>query len=306
MTVKKAKIYIRKELSDFYPKNEIESFIKIIFSDIYNFSSLDVLMKENDTLPEKADFSLIDIVKRLKTFEPLQYIIGFTEFYGLKFRVAPDVLIPRPETEELVDLIIRENKTSTSSVSEKTFCILDIGTGSGCIAVSLAKNLPAATVFALDVSKEALEIAKSNASDNNAEVTFIQEDILGVTLKRHFSLVASERRPTKKQLPKKQSAFDIIVSNPPYVANSEKEKMQKNVLDYEPEAALFVEDKNPLIFYDAIADFAKQHLSENGTLYFEINERYGQAVKALLLSFGFSDVEIIEDINGKDRIVKTR
>ncbi|RLD46234.1 MAG: hypothetical protein DRI94_14980, partial [Bacteroidetes bacterium] len=117
MTIKEAKIYIRKELSDFYPKNEIESFIKIIFSDIYNFSSLDVLMKENDTLPEKEDFSLTDIVKRLKTYEPLQYIIGFTEFYGLKFRVAPDVLIPRPETEELVDLIIRENKTLTSSVS---------------------------------------------------------------------------------------------------------------------------------------------------------------------------------------------
>jgi len=287
MTVKEAKIYIRKELFDFYLKNEIESFTKIIFSDIYHLSSVDVLMKENDSLPEKANRSLIDIVKRLKTYEPLQYIIGFTEFYELKFKVTPDVLIPRPETEELLDLIVKEYKDPAGFINPQGLKILDIGTGSGCIAVSLAKNLPSTNNFALDVSEKTLEIAKCNASDNNADVTFIQEDILS-------------RKPIFEN-----EKFDIIVSNPPYVTVSEKENMQKNVLDYEPELALFVEDENPLIFYDAIAHFAKQHLSENGSLYFEINEHYGPAIKALLLSFGFSGVEVVKDINGKNRIVKT-
>ncbi len=280
MTVKEAKIYIRKELSDFYPENEIESFIKIIFSDIYNLSSVDVFMKETEALPENKIFSVTEIVERLKANEPLQYIIGFTEFYGLKFEVIPDVLIPRPETEELVDLILKENS------GKKNLRILDIGTGSGCIAVSLAKNLPKASVFALDISSEALAIAEINALNNAVHLSFIQADIL-----------QTDKIP---EIP----VFDVIVSNPPYVPFSEKSKMHKNVSEYEPGLALFVDDNNPLIFYDAIAGIAKQHLSENGTLYFEINERFGNAVAELMQSSGFKNVDIIKDINGKERMVK--
>ncbi len=280
MTVKEAKIYIQKELSDFYPKNEIESFIKIIFSDVFGLSSVDVLMRENDPLSRKVKFSVNEITERLKTYEPLQYIIGFTEFYGLQFELSADVLIPRPETEELVDLIIKENRNT------KDLKILDIGTGSGCIAVSLKKNLPDADVFALDVSKKALEIAKRNALKKNIEITFIQGDILS-------KIIAFENKK-----------FDVIVSNPPYVTFSEKEKMQKNILDYEPGLALFVDDNNPLIFYNAVCRFAKHHLSSEGKLYFEINEGFGKEVESLMLSFGFSSVELIKDINGKYRITK--
>ncbi len=311
MTLKEAKIYIQKELSDYYPKNEIESFIKIIFSDVFDLSSVDVLMKENETLPRKAKLLINEITERLKTYEPLQYIIGFTEFYGLQFKLSPDVLIPRPETEELVDLILKEYKDPSGFENPKGLQILDIGTGSGCIAVSLAKNLPSAEVFALDISSKALETAKSNALKNNIEVTFIQEDILNdfsdnVAFKRRLTSVASKRRLTRVASKRRPTKFDIIVSNPPYVTFSEKEKMQKNVLDYEPELALFVEDDNPLIFYNAVCRFARHHLSSEGKLYFEINEQYGKEIKTLLLSSGFSDVEIIKDINGKDRIVKGR
>ena len=280
MTIKEAKIYIRKELSDFYPKNEIESFIKIIFSDVYNLSSVDVFMKETEALPENKILSVTEIVSRLKTYEPLQYIIGFTEFYGLKFEVIPDVLIPRPETEELVDLILKENS------GKKNLRILDIGTGSGCIAVSLAKNLPKASVFALDISSEALAIAEINALNNAVHLSFIQADIL-----------QTDKIP-------ETPVFDVIVSNPPYVPFSEKSKMHKNVSEYEPERALFVDDNNPLIFYETICRFAKQNLSQNGTLYFEINERFGNAVAELMQSSGFKNVDIIKDINGKERMVK--
>ncbi len=280
MTIKEAKIYIQKELSDFYPKNEIESFIKIIFSDVYNLSSVDVFMKETESLPENKVPSVTEIVGRLKTHEPLQYIIGFTEFFGLKIEVNPDVLIPRSETEELVDLILKENSGKTN------LRILDIGTGSGCIAVSLAENLPNARVFALDVSRNAIQTAKINALNNSVHVSFIQDDIL--------NLSSDVNRKT----------FDIIVSNPPYVCVSEKQKMNRNVLDFEPKLALFVEDENPLIFYKAITEFASRHLTETGHLYFEINEKYGKELSDLMLSHNFKNVEIIKDINGKDRMVK--
>jgi len=280
MTYKEAKIYIRTELLDFYSKNEISGFIKIIFSDIFNISTIDLLMKENEIFKE-ADFQkLKEIIFRLKEFEPIQYIIGFTEFYGLKFRVNKNVLIPRPETEELVDLIIKENKNT------KKLNILDIGTGSGSIAISLAKNIQQSKVFAIDVSKDTIEVAKINSLENNVQITFIQQNILS------------------KNIDLSLANFDIIVSNPPYVTNFEKELMEKTVLDFEPELALFVEDSNPLIFYKTITEFASKNLNKEGKLYFEINEMFGKKIKTLMQSYNLKDVEIIKDINGKDRIVK--
>ncbi len=291
MTIKEAKIYIHNEISGFYPENEISAFIRIIFSDVFNISSVETVLKENEKFSKEKNFKITKIVSRLKNFEPLQYIIGHTEFYDLKFKVTPDVLIPRPETEELVNLIISENKT------RKNFKIIDIGTGSGCIAISLAKNLFSAEIFALDISSEALKVAESNALNNSVKVSFFQEDILrNVASNKRLTNVASEKRLANQK-------FDIIVSNPPYVRFSEKRQMSKNVLDFEPETALFVEDKNPLIFYQAITNFAKTHLSKSGTLYFEINEVFGKKIENLMLLSGFSKVKIIKDINGKDRFV---
>ncbi len=280
MTIKEANIYIRNELKSLYPQNEISAFAKIIFSDVFGLSSTDLIVKENFTFSEKDFENLKNIVNRLKKYEPLQYIIGFTEFYGLKFTVNPNVLIPRPETEELVDLIINDNK------NEKNLKILDVGTGSGCIAVSLGKNLPEAKIFAFDISGKALETAQTNALINKVKISFFQEDILN---KNIFS---------------KYGDFNIIVSNPPYVKISEKEKMQANVLKYEPETALFVFDEKPLIFYEAVCKFAGQKLMPGGKLYFEINEVYGKEVSELLINYGFTGITIIKDINGKDRIAK--
>lgn len=280
MTVKEAKIYIRKKLTDLYLGNEITSFINIIFSDVFKISSVQLISKENSALSHKEIKTLKDIVLRLKAFEPLQYIIGFTEFYGLKINVNKHVLIPRPETEELVDLIIKENKY------KQDLMILDVGSGSGCIALSLAKKLPGSKVFALDISSEALNVLKTNSLENNIELSLIQGDILTDII----------------ELSDKD--FDIIVSNPPYVTFSEKELMEKNVLNFEPGRALFVDDKNPLIFYKTISDFSKVHLNTTGKLYLEINERFGNEVKDLLLSAGFNDIKIIRDINVKDRIVR--
>ena len=287
MTIRETKIYIRTELSGFYPENEITSFINIIFSDIFNISSVELILKDDSFLTNKDVKILKDVLTGLKAYEPLQYITGYTEFYGLRINVNKHVLIPRPETEELVDLIIKENK------EREMLSILDIGTGSGCIAISLAANLPDSKVTALDISSEVLNVTKSNTSANNVKVSLIQGNIL----ESLSDYVAFEKRLTNQK-------FDIIVSNPPYVTFSEKELMEKNVLDYEPELALFVKDKEPLIYYVAISRFAKQHLAPRGKLYFEINENFGNEVKDLLLSAEFKDVELIKDINGKDRIVK--
>ena len=317
MTIREAKIYIRTELSDFYPENEISSFSRIIFSDLFRLSSVELISKEKESFGADNLTMLKETLVRLKNQEPLQYIIGHTEFYGLNFNVSPAVLIPRPETEELVDLIIEENKTSTAStssvsenskisVSEKGLKILDIGTGSGCIAVSLAKNLPNAQLFALDISSDALELAKSNAFDNGVEVSAFDRLSQRITepelVEGGVSFIQDDILNYRKEF--YNETFDIIVSNPPYVTISEKQQMERNVLDFEPGLALFVDNDSPLIFYKAITKFAKQHLSANGKLYFEINEQFGKEVKEILLSFGFSDVEVVKDITGRDRIVR--
>jgi release factor glutamine methyltransferase len=221
------------------------------------------------------------IITELKNQKPIQYILGETFFYGLRFEVNQNTLIPRPETEELVEWIISENKKSQQSSNLK---VLDIGTGSGCIAISLAKNLPNAKVSALDISEEALNVAKNNAEFNQVTIDFILADVLAI-----------------EKLP---DTFDVIVSNPPYVRESEKDLMQQNVLSNEPHIALFVENENPLLFYDKIAELAKNHLTENGVLYFEINQYLGEETVDLLKTKGFKNIELKKDIYGVDRMVK--
>jgi release factor glutamine methyltransferase len=242
-------------------------------------------------------------VKRLLQNEPLQYILGEAWFYDLTFLVNKNVLIPRPETEELVHLIINEIRKIENEISNDEFrmlnegeeenqkskirnqkYILDIGTGSGCIPIALKKNIPEAVVYGMDISVDALSLAQQNAELNNVDVNFIEQDILTSNL----------------QLPQ----FDIIVSNPPYITETEKNKMHENVLAYEPHLALFVTDKNPLQFYEAISVFAAKHLAAKGMLYFEINAAYGNEVKQCMERHGFTEISIIKDMQGKDRIVK--
>jgi len=241
-------------------------------------------LKKIDVLGDKSFEKAIDwtnIIERLNNNEPIQYILGETEFYGRRFLVNDSVLIPRPETEELVKYIIDKQKTQFS-VKRKQLSILDIGTGSGCIAISIAKELPNFIVSAYDISKNALETAKKNAELNKADVNFEKVDILKPPFIR---------------------SFNIIVSNPPYVTKQEIYRMQKNVLDFEPHLALFVEDSEPLIFYEAIANFAFNNLTDNGLVAVEINEALGEETTNVFRRKGFSEVEIIKDMHQKDRFV---
>jgi release factor glutamine methyltransferase len=277
-TIKAVITYVRSELADFYPAHEINSMLYIMLEKFFGVSKKELMLGMEKRLSESELLKIIYAVKDLKKYQPLAYILGEWEFFGLPFIVNEHTLIPRPETEELVQLIIKENKLSTPT-------ILDIGTGSGCIAISLKATIPNSQVFAYDVSKEALAVAKQNANKNNVEVTFKEVDILN----------------NKEDL---TFRFDVIVSNPPYIPVKDKDSMDKNVLDYEPHLALFVENEQPLTFYVAIAEFAKKHLANNGKLYFEIHEKLGDEVKNLLETNGFTNVEIVDDMNGKNRMVK--
>lgn len=272
--------YIRKELSGIYPKQEIESLIRLIFSALRNYSPTDLLLKKDEILSDKDGLRLQEIVNRLKQHEPIQYILGETEFYGLPFRVTKDVLIPRPETEELVDWILKETSQHAT--------ILDVGTGSGCIPISLKKNLPAAAVFGCDVSEKALHTARLNAEKNETDIDFFLLDILA------------------PQIPGKLPPLDILVSNPPYVTEKEKEWMQTNVLAHEPHLALFVPNEDPLKFYIALALFAQEHLKKGGKIFWEINEAYGQDCIELLEGKGFQHIQLKKDINGKDRMISAQ
>ncbi len=267
---------IRDDLSELYPKEEIDSFIFLIFNHIYSFRKIDLLISPDFdvSIADKAKIS--DWVDRLKKYEPIQYVLGVTEFYGLKFRVTEDVLIPRQETEELVDLIVKRYRNFAPK-------ILDIGSGSGCIPIALKKNLPMADIWSCDISPDALSIARENAELNSVDVSFSLFDIL-----------SSDDFPA--------TGFEVIVSNPPYVTEREKALMHSNVLDYEPHLALFVTDQEPLLFYNNILKRSKKLLKNDGAIFFEINEAYGLEVKSLLVDNGF-DAEIVKDINGKDRIV---
>jgi len=267
--------FFLKELNGHYPENEIKSMFYISIDHLLGYSKSDTIIKsENELLPDfKIEFS--EIVERLQKKEPIQYILMETTFYGLPFYTRRGVLIPRPETEELVDWIIKENNTS-----EKRY--LDIGTGSACIIVSLAKNLNG-SFYAIDVSPNALREAKQNVKRNNVDVNLNQFDILNSDL---------------------EGNWDVIVSNPPYVLESEKKYMQQNVLAWEPEIALFVKDENPLLFYERIAEQSTKVLKKNGILYFEINERFGNETVNMLSEKGFVNIELKKDINDKDRMVK--
>jgi len=278
LTIKKTISYIKTELKELYPLNEINSFINLIFERFLNYSSTKLHISQEEKISEELFKDIIAVTEDLKQQKPIQYILEEAHFYDLKFKVEAGVLIPRQETEELVDWIIKEN-------SNRKIKILDIGTGSGCIAITLAKNLPRATVFASDVSSKALEIAKFNRKSNSIDLHFLQFDIL------NLSLWPDE-------------TFDIIVSNPPYVTVKEKKLMQKNVLDFEPELALFVPDNSPLKFYDKIIDFGKKHLNPNGKIYFEINEAFGKETALLFNKNIFTDISLRKDLNGKDRMLR--
>ncbi|AFK03618.1 protein-(glutamine-N5) methyltransferase, release factor-specific [Emticicia oligotrophica DSM 17448] len=245
-------------------------------------------LKKIDIISDKSFEKVIDwnsIVERLNTQEPIQYILGETEFYGRRFFVNDSVLIPRPETEELVKFVV-DKQQNLLSESNNTPKLLDIGTGSGCIAISLAKELPNYQVSAYDISERALETATKNAELNQANVDFQKVDILSY-------------KTSTIEFPK----FNIIVSNPPYVTRQEIRQMRENVLDFEPHLALFVEDTDPLIFYEVIADFACENLTNNGLVAVEINETLGTETAEVFLKKGFSEVEIIKDIHQKDRFV---
>lgn len=281
MKIKQYRTHFIKELSPFYDAYEAESFFYLILEDKNKLRQIDLALNHELTFSE-LDFVVWDsLLAQLKKEVPIQYLLGKTNFYGLDFEVNENVLIPRPETEELVEWVINENSKTDQS---KKIKILDIGTGSGCIAISLAKNIPNAEVYGIDVSKKAIETAKRNAVTNKAEVTFMLQNIL-------------ETEALKCN-------FDIIVSNPPYVRNLEKEEIKKNVLDYEPHLALFVEDNDALVFYRKIAILAQQNLSENGQLYFEINQYLGNETKDLLEKMNFKNIELRRDIYDNDRMMK--
>jgi len=280
MRIKQYRTQFIKELSPFYDAYEAESFFYLILEDKHKLRQIDLALNHELTFSE-SDFAVWDLLlAQLKKEVPIQYLLGKTNFYGLDFEVNENVLIPRPETEELVEWIVNENSKVDKA---KTIKILDIGTGSGCIAISLAKNIPNAQVYAMDVSKKAIETAKRNAVNNKTDITFILQDVLN----------AEELKCN----------FDIIVSNPPYVRNLEKEEIKKNVLDYEPHLALFVEDNDALIFYRKIAALAQNNLLENGQLYFEINQYLGCEMKDLLEKMNFENIELRKDIYDNDRMI---
>jgi release factor glutamine methyltransferase len=280
MKIKEYRAQFIQELTSMHGEDEAESFFYLILEEKQQLKRIDLALQSDLVLSEEEIKVWNSILEQLKLEIPIQYLLGKTSFYGLDFEVNDNVLIPRPETEELVDWIISNNQTISKSSSLK---ILDIGTGSGCIAISLAKNLSNAQVFAIDVSEKALTTAKNNAILNEVNVTFIEQNIL-------------------ETLDLKQE-FDIIVSNPPYVRNLEKEEIKKNVLEYEPHLALFVEDNDALIFYRKIAELAQKNLSNSGQLYFEINQYLGKEMIELLEGMNFKNIELRKDIYGNDRMI---
>lgn len=281
MTLTQLKFKFKDTLKGVYPNTEITSIFRMLVQQTLNLDSAEIVLEGNKELkPNEFDY-FENALNRLQHKEPIQYILGKTTFFDLKFIVTPDVLIPRPETEELVQWVINDiQKQSTT----KTIRILDIGTGSGCIAISLAKNIQYAEVSAIDISENALLIAKENAKNNDVTIQLIHNDVL--------------------ELDQLTQTYDIIVSNPPYVRELEKAQMHDNVLKFEPKEALFVYDENPLLFYNKICDLAKEKLVKNGCLYFEINQYMGKEMLELIKSKGFKNFELRKDFLGKDRMVK--
>ena len=280
MKIKEYRSQFIQELTPIYDVGEAESFFYLILVEKKQLKRIDLALHPDLNFSEQEIVVWNLILEQLKKEIPIQYLLGKTSFYGLDFNVNENVLIPRPETEELVDWIIKSN---SKSKKYKDLKILDIGTGSGCIAISLAKNIPNSQVDAIDISEKALATAKKNAELNNVKVTFSNQNIL-------------DTEDLKQQ-------FDIIVSNPPYVRNLEKEEIKKNVLDNEPHLALFVEDNDALIFYRKIAELAQKNLSENGQLFFEINQYLAKEMVELLEKMNFKNIELRKDIYGNDRMI---
>ncbi len=270
-----------QELSSLYDEKEIESFFYIVLECFHNIKRIDLALNPEMEMDAMQLLRWESVLSELKKEKPIQYIVGATEFYGLPFLVNGNTLIPRPETEELVEWILESTKYEIQSTR---FRILDIGTGSGCIAISLAKNLPNAQVSAIDVSEKAFATANRNAEINEVNVDFILKNIL-------------ETEDLNEQ-------FDIIVSNPPYVRNLEKAEIKPNVLEFEPHLALFVDDNDALLFYRKIAQLAMKNLSENGQLYFEINQYLGKETVKLLEILGFKNIILKKDIYGNDRMIR--
>lgn len=269
-------LYIRKALQEYYSRQEAANLSRIICCEMLGQSTVDYYLGKDIILSPKEAQELESILLRMSNFEPMQYVQGFAHFLGRTFKVAPGVLIPRPETEELVERMLKEIASNAR--------ILDVGTGSGCIAVSLSKELPEAQVTAWDVSEEALAIARGNNEMWQTSVEFLLCDVLTC-------------QPTA------QERYDVIVSNPPYILEAEKQDMERNVLDWEPSLALFVPDTDPLRFYRRIAELAQEMLAPGGRLYFEINRAFGKATVVMLCEQGYSNVHIQKDISGNDRFV---
>ena len=281
-TIQQLRSIFQIKLNSLYSANEIRSFFNIIANHFLGLKPVDINISLNREVSDEVYNKFIDITEQLVLQQPIQYIIGETEFYDRKFFVNPSVLIPRQETEELVNWIINDNTES------KKINILDIGTGSGCIPITLKCEMPQSSVYAIDISPEAIMVAKKNSELNNVDINFIERDILA------------------SQDVVEDIKFNIIVSNPPYITNTEKLLMEKNVLDHEPHLALFVDDNNPLIFYSAIANYSKINLVEGGFLYFEINEAFGPETKQMLEQKGFCNVLLRKDINNKNRMIKAQ
>lgn len=277
-TLKDIRLYLAKEIEEIYHEPETSALANLIIKTVFGISRLHQLYNKDQLVTDIQVQRIIDICNDLKTGKPIQYIIGETSFYNCLIKVNNSTLIPRPETEELVDIIIRENKGYKGK-------IIDIGTGSGCIAIALAANMPGAVITGIDISEEAIIKSKENALLNNVMISFIIGDIFNFD----FENIGKA---------------EIIVSNPPYVCNSEKHLMNKNVLDFEPHSALFVTDSDPLLYYKAIVKIAENVLIPGGKIYFEINEAMGQQMVQLLQINSYSEIQLVVDINSKERIIK--
>ncbi|MGB3152518.1 MAG: peptide chain release factor N(5)-glutamine methyltransferase [Maribacter sp.] len=283
MLLSEIKKIFHQELDTIYGVNEVSSFFYLLIENYFNLERFALVIQPNLIINKEKEAPLFEALSQLKLQRPIQHIIGFTDFMGLKLKVGPDVLIPRPETEDLVRWILDDYKVE----NYQHLKILDIGTGSGCIPIVLARNLESADVTGLDISSKALSIARSNAALNKVEVDFFQGDILtGIP----NSWIKSD--------------FDVIVSNPPYVRDLEKKEMNINVMDHEPKEALFVSDKDPLVFYRAITEFAQKYLIRGGSLYFEINQYLGKEMVSLLEKYTFRNIELRKDMFGNHRMVK--
>ncbi len=279
--IKSLREFIKKELGELYPEREIESLTWILFEEIMHIPRSELNLDPARPLDPGQVQQMHEAVDQMRRHKPIQYVLGYADFCGMRFRVTPAVLIPRPETEELVQWVVDDNRNTAPR-------ILDVGTGSGCIAVALKKNLSGAVVFATDISGKALDIAAENAAMNRVGIHFLKHDVGSP----YIGDVMGE--------------LDIIVSNPPYIPFSEKESMHPNVTEFEPPEALFVTDRHLLKFYSLITQAGHQFLIKGGMLYFEIHEKFGDRIKELLAGQGYGDIVLRQDINGKDRMIRCR